>query len=192
MHPDYDPESPEALRCKSQPIGVATCHRSPTNPRRRFAAEALAELTDSVREHGVIQPIIVRPWPVDYEYEIEPMPLYEIVAGERRWRAASAAGLQLIPAMVRHLTTAEVVELQLIENLQREDVLPSEEAEGYRRMIDQHGYSANGLADKLHTSKAYIHGRLKLLDLCPKARDSLDSGTLSASVARVIARLNGY
>lgn len=189
MTTDFDPTSPEALACKSIPVAVETLHRSPTNPRKRFPAAALAELTESVRAHGVIQPIVVRPWPHDHPHEGDAQPLWEIVAGERRWRAATAAGVALVPAMVRNLTDAQVAELQIIENLQREDVLASEEAEGYRVMMDAHGYSADQLAEKVGKSRAYIFGRLKLLSLCAKARDALDDGEISPSVALVIARM---
>lgn len=172
-----------------QYLAVATCHRSPTNPRKRFPSGPMAELTDSVREHGVIQPIVVRPWPAEYPAETDIAPEWEIVAGERRWRAATAAGVEWIPAIERTLSTAQVVELQLVENLQREDVLPSEEAEGYRRMIDEHGYTAERLAETVGKSRAYIYGRLKLMDLCPDARTALDDGKLSASLAQIIARI---
>ena len=122
----FDPDSPEAQRCRSLPLGVHTLHPSPTNPRTHFD---VAELTESVRENGVMTPLLVRPWPADYPYQGD-MPLYEIVAGERRWRAATAAGLQLVPGIVRgDLSTAQVVKLQLIENLQREDLHELDEAE---------------------------------------------------------------
>ncbi len=105
---------------------------SPTNPRKHFDDAALAELTASVLQHGVLQPILLRPWPADYAYQGS-RPTFEIVAGERRWRAAKAANEAWINVVVRDLSTREVLEMQIVENLQRADLHPLEEAEGYAR-----------------------------------------------------------
>jgi len=186
--PDYNPDSPEFKSCLSMAVGVATLHSSPTNPRKTFDAAKLAELVASVQQVGILQPILVRPWPVEYPWSGD-MPLYEVVAGERRFRAAQAAGIALMPAMVRHLTTQEVLEIQTIENLQREDLHPLEEAEGYEVMMKQYGYTADALADKIGKSRSYVFGRTKLLQLDDEARRLFRGGSLNASTALLIARI---
>lgn len=167
---------------------VATIAPSPTNPRKNFDAAGMAELTDSVRRHGVMQPILIRPWPVAYPCE-GTRPLYEIVAGERRWRAACAAGLQDIDVKVRDLTDKEVLELQIVENLQRRDLHPLEEADGYERMMRHYGYTADDLAAKIGKSRGYIYGRLKLVSLCDVGRRRFFAGDLNPSVALLVARI---
>lgn len=182
----FDPDSPEAQRCRSLPLGVHTLHPSPTNPRTHFD---VAELTESVRENGVMTPLLVRPWPADYPWQGD-MPLYEIVAGERRWRAATAAGLKLVPGIVRgDLSTAQVVKLQLIENLQREDLHELDEAEGYERMRRDYGYTPESIAEAIHKSRSYVFARLKLLDLDPDSRRLFRGGSLPASTALLLARV---
>lgn len=185
---DYNPDSPEAKACRSQPVGVATLHSSPTNPRKTFDEAKLAELVASVQQVGILQPILVRPWPTEYAWTGD-IPLYEVVAGERRYRAAKAAGLTLIPAMVRDLTNKEVLEIQTIENLQREDLHPIEEAEGYEVMMKQYGYTADALADKIGKSRSYVFGRTKLLQLDDDARRLFRAGLLNASTALLVARI---
>jgi ParB/RepB/Spo0J family partition protein len=184
----YNPDSPEAKACMSQPGGIHTLHPSPTNPRKTFNAADLAELTESVKAHGVLQPLLVRLWPADYPWQGD-MPLYEIVAGERRYRAAKTAGLQLVPILIRDLSDREVLEIQIIENLQRSDLHPMEEAEGYGLMMQRHGYSADQLAEKIGKSRSYIFGRLKLLDLDEDSRRLFVGGLLNASTALLVARI---
>ena len=119
----YEPDAHRA--CRSQPVAITMLHPSPTNPRKTFAGERFDQMVDSVRTHGVMQPLLLRLWPAsqpisaDYKHGF---PNYEIVAGERRYRAALAAGIEVVPGLVRHLTDREVVELQMVENLQREDL----------------------------------------------------------------------
>lgn len=163
---------------------------SPTNPRKSFDAETLTEMADSIRRHGVLQAILVRPWPVEYPVEGHP-PRYEIVAGERRYRAANLAGIDHIPATVRNLTDDEVLEIQIIENLQREAVHPMEEAEGYALLMQRGHHSAEELADKIGKSKAYVYARLKLTALCDAAREAFREGKLTASTALLVARIPG-
>lgn len=189
---DYDTKSPEYRACITQALGVRTLHASPTNPRKHFDEAALAELAENVRQHGVMQPILVRPWPANQPISADftgGFPLYEVVAGERRYRAALRAGLDLIPGLVRHLTDREVLELQIIENLQRRDLTEFEEADGYRLMMKDHGYTADELAARINKSKAYIYARLKLCDLDFRARKTIDSAGLPASIALLIARI---
>lgn len=189
---DYDTKSPEYRGCITQALGVRTLHASPTNPRKHFDEAALAELAENVRQHGVMQPILVRPWPANQPISADftgGVPMYEVVAGERRYRAALRAGLDLIPGLVRHLTDREVLELQIIENLQRRDLTEFEEADGYRLMMKDHGYTADELAARINKSKAYIYARLKLCDLDFRARKIIDEAGLSASIALLIARI---
>ncbi|MDQ7989045.1 MAG: ParB/RepB/Spo0J family partition protein [Candidatus Dactylopiibacterium sp.] len=162
--------------------------RSPTNPRKHFATPDWDEFVASIAKHGVMQPILARPWPTgragrDVGTE------YEIVAGERRWRGSLAAERQEIPVMVRDLTDREVLELQIIENLQRRNISELEEAEGYQRMTNEVGYSVDELCEAVGKSRAYIYARLKLLDLCEEARDPLVRGVVPASVALLVARM---
>ena len=179
-------------------IRIDQLEPSPTNPRKTFDEAAMSELTRSVQAQGILQPILVRPTgkqaaigarlgtgitdQVDGD-------LFEIVAGERRYRAARAAGLTEVPCMVRALTDIEVLRIQVIENLQRKDLNELEEAEGYQLMMREHGYTALTLAEEVHKSPEYIYGRLKLLALMPDVRRALQTGRIQASVALLIARL---
>lgn len=176
-----------------QHIKLAHLAPSPTNPRKHFDLEDLRELGETIAQHGVIEPIIVRLWPEDYDTPEgrDDRPLYEIIAGERRYRASLLAELDDIPALVRHLDTRQVLEVQIIENLQRRGVNELEEAEGYDLMMRQFGYTADQLAEKVGKSRAYIYGRLKLCALCDDARQAFRAGTLDASRALLIARIPG-
>lgn len=160
-------------------LALSEIHESATNPRRSFDKAALEELTESVRKHGVLQPILVRPNDQGYE----------LVAGHRRFRAASAAGLDEIPAVVRELDDREVLEIQVVENLQREDLHPLEEAEGYRRLHEDFEYSVDELAAKVGKSKSYVYARMKLCAIAGKARELFLEGKLDASRALLIARI---
>jgi ParB family transcriptional regulator, chromosome partitioning protein len=145
---------------------------NPDQPRTYFAQDALDELTASVREHGVLQPILVRPFGTSR---------YQLVAGERRWRAATAAGLDTIPAMIEELADDIALEIAIIENLQREDLSPLEEAVMYDRMVKEHGYSIRRLAQKLGKDKGYLENRLRLADAPPEIQElvSLRKDTIS-------------
>ncbi|NMG64916.1 ParB/RepB/Spo0J family partition protein [Azoarcus indigens] len=164
---------------------------SPTNPRKYFDPARLAELAETIRDHGVIEPIIVRAWPDEYETPAgrDTRPAYEIVAGERRYRASVLANAPDIPAIIRDLSTRQVVEIQVIENLQREEVSELEEAEGYALMMRDYGYTADQLAEKVGRSRAYIYSRLKLCDMTEAPREAFRAGQIKASVALLIARL---
>lgn len=177
-------------------IPLADLSPSPTNPRRTFDEGKLLEMADSIARHGVLQPILVRPWPAG---QVMPgvvafgtaAPGYEIIAGERRYRAAKIAAVETIPANVRHLDDNEVLEIQIIENLQREEVHPIEEAEGFQTLMQRTGCSAEELAAKVGRSKAYIYARLKLTALFQAGRDAFREGKLNASTALLIARIPG-
>ena len=157
---------------------------SPTNPRKHFDEAQLAELAASIKQQGVAQPILVRL----SKAGVAPVRL-EIVAGERRWRASKLAGLESIPAIIRELDDAQALEIQVIENLQRADLHPLEEAEGYEHLIKQHNYTAEQLADKVGKSRTYVYQRLKLCALVPEARKAFYAGKLTPATALLIARI---
>ena len=152
---------------------------SKTNPRKHFDPETLADLAENIKTHGVLQPILVRP---DGKK-------HQLVVGERRFRASKQAKLKTIPAITKKLTDQEAFELQMIENLQRQDLTEIEEARGYRYMLDKFGYKAEDLAEKINKSRAYIYGRLKLASLCKKGQKALEKGEIAASTGLLIARI---
>ena len=151
-------------------------------PRKTFEDEALGELAASIGQHGVLQPLVVRP---------NPLGGYRIIAGERRWRAARIAGLTEVPAIVKDVTDAEAMEIALIENLQREDLDPIEEAFGYRQLIDSCGYTQEQAADRLGKSRTGVTNSLRLLQLEPAVRELVHKGTLSTGHAKVLLGLSG-
>ena len=163
---------------------------SPTNPRKHFDPARLDELAISIKTHSVLQPILVRP----IANAKAGAPLYEIVAGERRWRGSKLAEQPSIPALVRQLTDFEVLEMQVIENLQRDDLSPLEEAAGYHSLLRKpdglQGYAtAEELAHRIGKSRRYVFNRLKLLDLVKAGREAMQDGKLSPSIALLVARL---
>lgn len=164
---------------------TAIIKASMTN-RKRFNPAKLEELAASIKSKGVIQPILLRPSVFD---ETAPNICYEIVAGERRFRASIIAELDSIPAIVRDLSDADAAEMQVVENLQREDVHPLEEAEGYEQLMLKHGYKADDLAVKVGKSRSYIYGRLKYCALTLDVRDKFFDDEISASVALLLARI---
>ena len=172
-----------AVAVASLPLAHIT--PSPSNPRKHFDEAYLAELAGTIKDHGVLQPITVRPNP---RHKVG-KPIYEIVVGECRWRAAKIAGLTEIPAFWRELDDRQVLEIQIVENLQRRDVHPLEEAEGYEQLMKRHGYTAEQLAEKIGKSKAYIYARLKLCALDAPARKAFYEGKLNPSTALLIARI---
>jgi ParB/RepB/Spo0J family partition protein len=153
-------------------VPVDRIEPNPDQPRMVFDEEALHELAASIREHGVLQPILVRPLGENR---------YQLIAGERRWRASREAGLATIPALVEDIDDDTALEIAIIENLQREDLSPLEEAGMYDRMIREHGYSIRKLAEKLGKDKGYLENRLRLADAPDEIRElvSLRKDTLS-------------
>ena len=153
-------------------VQVDRIEPNPEQPRLVFNQETLDELSASIREHGVLQPILVRP--------IGPN-TYQLIAGERRWRASKQAGLQTIPALIEEIDDDTALEISIIENLQREDISPLDEAAMYDRMVTEHGYSIRKLADKLGKDKGYVENRLRLADAPEEVRElvSLRKDTLS-------------
>ncbi|MCB2105148.1 MAG: ParB/RepB/Spo0J family partition protein [Rhodobacteraceae bacterium] len=152
---------------------------NPNQPRRDFLPEALSELTQSIREKGIIQPLIVRK-------AAEKPDTYEIVAGERRWRAAQAAQLHEVPVLIRDLNDTEVLEIAIIENIQRADLNPVEEAMAYRQLMDRFGHTQEKLADALSKSRSHIANLLRLLQLPEEVRTWLREGKLTAGHARAL------
>jgi ParB/RepB/Spo0J family partition protein len=163
---------------------LAKIRKSPDN-RKRFNDQALQELAASIKSMGVAQPILIRPVTPTAEAREE----FEIVAGERRYRASVIAGMKTIPAMCRQLSDLDAAKIRILENLQREDPHPIEEAEGYQQLMLQHGYSADQLADEVKKSRAYIYGRLKLCALTTEVREQFLDDKIPASTALLIARI---
>ena len=146
-------------------------------PRKSFNDEALRELADSISQHGVLQPLLVRP---------QLSGGYQIVAGERRWRAARMAGLTAVPALIRELTDGEVMQLASIENLQREDLKPLEEAQGYQALIDEYGFTQDEISKTVGKSRPAITNALRLLNLPEDVRSMLERGEMTAGHARTL------
>ena len=152
-----------------------------SQPRKQFDPDALADLADSIREHGIIQPLTVRKLQSGY---------YQIIAGERRWRAARMAGLDQVPAIVIEADDRKAMELAMIENLQREDLNPMEEAEGYRQLMDQYNLTQEETAQRVGKSRSVVANALRLLNLCPPVRAMVEDGRLSNGHARTILPLS--
>ena len=159
-------------------VPVENLHPNPNQPRRDFAEDALAELAESLRQKGVIQPLIVRPFGEPGHYQI--------VAGERRWRAAQLAQIHDLPVLIRELDDTEVLEVAIIENIQRADLNALEEALGYRQLMDRFGHTQEKLAEALSKSRSHIANLLRLLQLPDEVQTLLRGGQLSAGHARAL------
>lgn len=170
-------------------LPLAQITASLTNPRKTFDAAKLAELAASIQLSGVHQPVLVRPLPGSRMADTDRAVQYELVVGERRFRASQMAGQEDIPAIIRFLTDDQVLETQVVENLQRDDLSPLEEAEGYDHLMQHTGLSADEVAAKIGKSRSYVYAKLKLLDLCQDVRQALRDGSIDASRALLIARI---
>lgn len=157
-------------------LPIASIVTNPDQPRKSFDETQLSELSDSIKQNGVLQPILVR----------KKGNKYEIVAGERRYQASKLAGLKEIPAIIRDIDDAEVFQLALIENLQRSDLTPIEEARGYRQLLDTKGLTQEGLAKILSKSRSAIANTLRLMDLPQEVQDMMEEGQITAGHARAI------
>ncbi len=146
-------------------------------PRKQFDEEALSELSASIAQHGILQPLLVRPLPGGG---------YQLVAGERRWRAARMAGLEEVPAVIRELTDREAAELAMIENLQREDLNPMEEAKGYQTLMETYGMTQEEAARAVNKSRPAVANALRLLQLPDEVAEMVAEGRLSAGHARAV------
>ncbi len=160
-------------------VPIEKVHPNPEQPRRNFNADALHELSQSIAEHGIIQPLIVRANPRSAD-------AYEIVAGERRWRAAQMAKLHEIPVIIREFSDTEVLEVAIIENIQRADLNPVEEAMGFNQLMLKFGHTQEKLAEVLGKSRSHIANAVRLLNLPDEALIHLREGRLSAGHARAI------
>ena len=169
-------------------INLATIVPSALQPRKDFARDALQELIDSIRQHGIIQPLIVRE-PAMASPSGGAGVRFELIAGERRWRAAQEIGLTEVPAIIRSASDLEVLELSLIENLQRADLNPIEEAQGYARLANEFGMRQEDIAIKVGRSRAAVANALRLLDLHPQLQVWLTQDLLSVGHAKVLLAL---
>lgn len=158
-------------------IPIEFISRSARNPRRHFDENELQDLATSIRQHGIVQPVVVR--------TVE-QNRYEIIAGERRWRAAQLAGFTEVPVIVRDVDDRTALELAIVENVQRSDLNPLEEALGYDQLIAEHGYTQNDLGEIIGKSRSHVANSLRLLKLPDPVRDMLAEGTLSAGHARAL------
>src|SRR5262249_46139563 len=170
-----DPQNGEQV----QQVSLAAIVPSPLQPRREFEREALAELVESIRQRGIIQPLIVRPKEGEFE----------LIAGERRWRAAKEVGLTEAPVIVRQATDLEVLELSLIENLQRAELNPIEEAQGYARLAGEFGMRQEEIAQKVGKSRAAVANSMRLLDLDPQVQTWVTQNLISVGHAKVLLGL---
>ncbi|MFL6542157.1 MAG: ParB/RepB/Spo0J family partition protein [Chthoniobacterales bacterium] len=171
------PESQTGERV--QQVALSDIVPSSLQPRKEFAREALDELMESIRQHGIIQPLVVRP--VDGKHEL--------IAGERRWRAAQQLGLAEVPVIAREATDLEVLELSLIENLQRADLNPIEESRAYERLANEFGMRQEDIAQKVGRSRAAVANSMRLLELHPQVQTWLTQGLLSVGHAKVLLGL---
>ncbi|WP_306259269.1 ParB/RepB/Spo0J family partition protein [Pararhizobium sp. IMCC21322] len=180
---DVDTDAEAVERARSQrrvPIEFVT--PNPNNPRRSFAADDLEDLTRSVREKGIVQPILVRPQPGKPISDNR----YEIIAGERRWRAAQAAGLHEIPVLIQAVSDKEALELAIVENVQRSDLNPIEEARGYQQLLDGFDYTQQDLATVIGKSRSHVANTLRLLKLPDGVQKLLQDGELTAGHAKIL------
>ncbi|QIA28114.1 ParB/RepB/Spo0J family partition protein [Thermaerobacter sp. PB12/4term] len=169
---------PEAVTAGQQveQVPVDRIQPNPYQPRRQFDPDALAELVESVRQHGIVQPLLLRPEGDGYR----------LVAGERRWRAAQAAGLETVPAVVREFSDVEMMEIALVENLQREDLNPIEEAQGYRMLCEELGLTQEQVSQRVGKSRSHIANLMRLLSLPDDVRRLVAEGKLSTGHAKVL------
>lgn len=163
----------------SRSVPLEHLHPNPNQPRQLFNDEPIRQLAQSIRENGLLQPILVRPHPVESGQ-------YEIIAGERRWRAAQKAQLHEVPVVIRELSDVKSLEIALLENIQREDLTPIEEAEGFQRLMAEFAYTQENLARALGKSRSYIANALRLLTLPADVQALVNEGQLSAGHARAL------
>lgn len=177
-----EPSSPQPSRLPAEgeqrSVPIEQVRGGTFNPRKDFREDELNELAESIRTKGLVQPIVVRPDPKG--------PGYEIVAGERRWRASQRAGLHMVPVIVRELSDREVLELAIIENVQRSDLNAIEEAGGYRDLVDRFGYSQEQLSEIIGKSRSHVANTLRLLKLPEPVQRLVQDGTLTAGHARAL------
>jgi ParB family chromosome partitioning protein len=163
-------------------IHVDAIRPNPSQPRTRFAEDELQELAQSIREHGVLQPVLVSQ---------QEDGIFELITGERRWRAVRIAGLPTIPAIVKEATPLASLEMALVENIQRRDLNPLEEAHAYRQLLEEHGLTQEQLGQRIGKSRVAVTNTLRLLHLPDDVRDALANGSITEGHARAILTANG-
>jgi len=176
------PGQPSAVTSGVKQVPVAAISPNPRQPRHKMDADALRELADSIREHGLIQPLIVTPAPDSTELA----PRYQLIAGERRWSAAKLAGLAEVPVIVRGATPQEMLELALVENIQRADLNVLEEANAYRQLMSDFGLTQEQVATKVGKNRATVANALRLLRLGAEAQTALAEDAISEGHARAL------
>ena len=175
----------ETVQTKNSNVGqetkipIANLKPSPSQPRRLFNKNSINELADSIKAKGLVQPLVVRPSPSDANS-------YEIIAGERRWRAAQIAQLHEVPVVIRNFNDTEALEVAIIENVQRSDLSPIEEAAGYKRLIENHGHTQEDLSGIVGKSRSHIANIIRLLSLPQSIQDMITEGKISSGHARAI------
>lgn len=169
-------ETAEKVAAEAVKVKITEIEPNRAQPRKMFDEEALQELSDSIKQFGLLQPILVQ----------DKKDHYEIIAGERRWRASRLAGLKEVPVIIRNYTDREIVELSLIENIQREDLNPIEEAEAYQRLLDEFNLKQDEVAKRVSKNRTTITNALRLLRLAPEVRGMVIDGRLSAGHARAL------
>ncbi|HAA51619.1 MAG TPA: chromosome partitioning protein ParB [Planctomycetaceae bacterium] len=181
VQPDHSgDEGPSAGDGDLMEISIDSLVRNPYQPRKDFDAEALQELSASIGQHGVLSPLLVRPIDADH---------YQLIAGERRWLAARSAGLEMVPCQVRHYTDQQVYETAMEENLKREDLNPLEQAEAFRRYLDEFDSTIDQLAGRLSMSRSAVSNILRLLDLSAPVQQALADRKITAGHARALVTL---
>jgi ParB family transcriptional regulator, chromosome partitioning protein len=177
---DSETSAPAKPGTSLRAVDIETIHPSGRQPRKTFDDARLNELAESIRSQGIIQPLVVR---------VRPAGGFELVAGERRWRAAQRAGLHQVPVIIREVAEAQAFEMALVENLQREDLNPIEEAEGYQRLVAEFGYTQESLAERVGKERSTVANALRLLKLPPSVRAMVVEGRLSMGHARALLGL---
>jgi len=170
-------------KVETNKVSIKDISRNKFQPRKQFTKESLEELTNSIKERGIIQPIVVRPDKTNNDK-------YEIIAGERRWLASQNAGLHEVPVVILDVDDVRSLEFAIVENVQRQDLNPVEEARGYQRLIDEFNYNQDKLSKFIGKSRSYIANSLRLLGLPAEVMLMLESGSLSAGHARTLIGLN--
>lgn len=176
---DFDTKFQEPKVSEIAEIEVDILQPNPLQPRGLITPESLLELVDSIREHGILEPLVVAATPAGFQ----------IIAGERRWRAAKLAGLRKVPAVIRETTTVGLLEMALVENVQRQDLSAIERAQAFKRLISEFGQTPTDLAKKIGKSIAYVSNSLRLLTLPDGVKDALISGATTEGHARALVSL---
>lgn len=174
---EQEPETVESRKSKPETmVNIALIRPNREQPRKNFDEDALIELSESIKQFGIIEPILVQ----------DRQDHYEIIAGERRWRAAMKAGLKEIPVIIRNYTEQEIVEIALIENIQREDLTPIEEALAYKKLMDEFHMKHDQVAERVSKSRTAVTNSIRLLKLCKKVQEMVENGMITAGHARAI------